>query len=249
MNASEFRVLLPSSGPVSTAENDKPESMPNQKPGGLTWEEISQMRRDYCRDGLRRENLRADPFAQFEHWFREAREAGVIEPNAMSLATAAPEGQTTLRTVLMKGFDHHGFVFYTNLESTKSRQIRANPHVSLLFPWLLLERQVIINGTAERLGSGEALKYFLTRPYGSQLAAWTSPQSSVVTTRSLLEAKLQEIKRKFSEGKVPLPSFWGGYRVTPRTVEFWQGRPNRLHDRFLYTRGDDGGWKIDRLAP
>ena len=210
------------------------------------------MRREYGRDGLVREELHDDPFAQFEVWFKEAREAGVIEPNAMSLATATPEGRTSLRTVLMKGFDQHGFVFYTNLESTKSRQIQSNPRVSLLFPWLLLERQVIVNGTAEKLSSREALKYFLTRPYGSQLAAWTSPQSSVVTTRGLLEAKLEEIKRKFSEGRVPLPSFWGGYRVTPRTVEFWQGRPNRLHDRFLYTRVDDeasGPWKIERLAP
>ena len=154
-----------------------------------------------------------------------------------------------LRTVLCKGYDRSGFIFYTNIESTKATQIAANANVSLLFPWLQLERQVIINGTAERMSAGEVLKYFVTRPFESRLAAWTSQQSSIVTTRKLLEMKFAEMKRKFADGEVPVPSFWGGFRVKPRTIEFWQGRPSRLHDRFLYSRGESDRWKIERLAP
>jgi pyridoxamine 5'-phosphate oxidase len=157
----------------------------------------------------------------------------------------------TVRTVLLKGVDPRGFVFFTNLESTKAQQIAANPQVSLLFPWILLERQVIVEGHAEALGQAEALKYFLTRPYGSQLAAWISPQSRVVESRRFLESKLAEIKQKFTEGKVPLPSFWGGFRVAPHSIEFWQGRPNRLHDRFRYFRDatQKSGWRLERLGP
>ena len=210
---------------------------------------LAAMRHDYTQAALDVADLLPDPFAQFGVWFQQACEAGVIEPNAMSLATANPTGQTTLRTVLCKGFDPRGFVFYTNLESTKATQIAANPNVSLLFPWLKLERQVIVSGTVARLGGAEVLKYFITRPVNSQIAAWTSQQSSIVTTRGLLEQKFAEIKRKFATGQVPLPSFWGGFRVQPRTIEFWQGRPSRLHDRFLYTQTGDGAWRIDRLAP
>ncbi len=210
---------------------------------------LADMRNDYRLAELDESTLLADPFAQFEAWFKEACVAGIVEPNAMSLATASPTGQTTLRTVLCKGYDHTGFIFYTNLESTKAGQIAANANVSLLFPWLRLERQVIINGTAERLSTAEVLKYFVTRPFESRLAAWTSQQSSVVTTRKLLEMKFAEMKRKFAHGEVPVPSFWGGFRVKPRTIEFWQGRPNRLHDRFLYTHGEPSTWKIERLAP
>ena len=210
---------------------------------------LAAMRHDYTQAALDVADLLPDPFAQFGVWFQQACEAGVIEPNAMSLATANPTGQTTLRTVLCKGFDPRGFVFYTNLESTKATQIAANPNVSLLFPWLKLERQVIVNGTVARLGGAEVLKYFITRPVDSQIAAWTSQQSSIVTTRGLLKQKFAEIKRKFAARQVPLPSFWGGFRVQPRTIEFWQGRPSRLHDRFLYTQTGDGAWRIDRLAP
>jgi pyridoxamine 5'-phosphate oxidase len=207
------------------------------------------MRNDYRIGELDEASLPGDPFVLFESWFRETCSAGVIEPNAMSLATATATGQTSLRTVLCKGYDRSGFVFYTNLESTKATQIAENSNVSLLFPWLKLERQVIVNGNARKMSAGEVLKYFVTRPFESRLAAWTSRQSSVVTTRKLLEKKFEEMKRKFASGEVPLPSFWGGFRVNPRTIEFWQGRPSRLHDRFLYTRLDDLSWKLERLAP
>lgn len=210
---------------------------------------VSEMRMDYTRDALHRRDLDPDPFAQFETWFKQACDSGMIEPNAMSLATVDAEGRPTLRTVLLKKWDRNGFVFFTNIESRKAAQIERHPHVSLLFPWLLLQRQVAINGPAERIPTSEVLAYFVTRPFGSQLAAWASPQSKVVSTRSLLEAKWDELKRKFREGQVPLPSFWGGYRVQPRDFEFWQGRTNRLHDRFQYVPAPGGGWRIERLAP
>jgi pyridoxamine 5'-phosphate oxidase len=207
------------------------------------------MRREYSDKGLRRNDLNPDPFTQFELWFKQACDAGILEPNAMSLATASPEGQPTVRTVLLKGLDRRGFVFFTNLESTKARQIAANPQVALLFPWLALERQVTVTGAAVKLSMGEVMKYFVTRPFRSQLAAWASPQSQVITSRALLEMKLAEMLRKFSEGKVPVPSFWGGYRVVPKTIEFWQGRINRLHDRFLYVCETGDTWRIERLGP
>ena len=206
-------------------------------------------RSEYTRGELDLDQLKPSPFDQFALWFGQAMEAKVIEPNAMSLATAGANQRPLVRTVLMKSYDERGFVFFTNLQSRKARQMAENANVSLLFPWLALERQVIICGSVERVSTAEALAYFMTRPRGSQLGAWVSAQSSIITTRSLLEQKLEEMKRKFAEGAVPLPSFWGGYRVAPREIEFWQGRPSRLHDRFLYTRQPDGSWKIDRLAP
>jgi pyridoxamine 5'-phosphate oxidase len=211
--------------------------------------DLSQMRADYRRAELRRETLKPDPVHQFAQWFEEACRSGLIEPNAMSLATVDAQGRPSLRTVLAKQFDARGFVFFTNLESRKSHEIAANPHVSLLFPWLALERQVVVGGVAERISTAETLAYFVKRPIDSQLAAWASPQSRVLTSRKLLEMKWDEMKRKFADGRVPLPSFWGGFRVVPRTFEFWQGRPNRLHDRFQYTRQADGSWRIERLAP
>lgn len=208
-----------------------------------------EIRSEYSRGALQREALKGSPLEQFSLWFEQAMEAGIVEPNAMSLATAGADGKPLTRTVLLKSYDERGFVFFTNLESRKARQIAENPHVSLLFPWLAMERQVIVCGTAERVPRGEALAYFVTRPRGSQLGAWVSAQSSVITTRALLEQKWEEMKRKFGDGEIPLPSFWGGFRVAPREIEFWQGRPSRLHDRFLYSRAADGSWKIDRLAP
>jgi len=210
---------------------------------------LADMRVQYESDELRREDLCADPFEQFATWMDEACEAALVEPNAMSLATVGANGQPTQRTVLLKSFDARGFVFYTNLESRKAWQMAENPNVSLLFPWLALQRQVAIHGFAEPVPTSEALAYFLTRPFGSQVGAWASPQSRVVSTRALLEMKWEETKRRFQEGHVPMPSFWGGYRVVPREIEFWQGRGHRLHDRFLYTRLEDRSWRIERLAP
>lgn len=210
---------------------------------------LDDVRVHYDRDELRRENLCADPFEQFALWVNEACKSDLVEPNAMSLATVSAEGRPTQRTVLLKGFDERGFVFYTNLESRKARQISENANVSLLFPWLTLQRQVAIDGVAERVPTSEALAYFVTRPFGSQIGAWASPQSRVVTARALLEMKWEEAKRKFQEGRVPMPSFWGGFRVVPREIEFWQGRGHRLHDRFQYTRQEDDSWRIERLAP
>jgi pyridoxamine 5'-phosphate oxidase len=211
--------------------------------------DVANMRADYVRGRLTREDLKDDPIEQFEVWLGEACHAGVTEPTAMSLATAGGDGQPVLRTVLLKGLDHRGFVFFTNLESRKARQIRENPSVSLLFPWLLLERQVIVTGCATMISVAESLKYFVTRPRGSQLAAWASKQSSVISSRRVLEMEWEHLKQKFGAGQIPLPSFWGGYRVTPRTVEFWQGGHDRLHDRFEYRRQPDDCWQIARLAP
>jgi len=166
----------------------------------------------------------------------------------MTLSTVDPQHRPASRTVLLKYFDERGFVFFTNLESSKAGHIAANANVALLFFWRELGRQVSVRGTAAKIPTGETLRYFATRPRGSQIGAWVSSQSSIISTRSLLEAKFEELKQKFRDKEIPLPSFWGGYRVVPREIEFWQGRDNRLHDRFLYARQDDG-WRIDRLAP
>ncbi len=210
---------------------------------------LAAMRADYSRARLRRVDLRADPIAQFEAWLANAMHAQLTEPNAMSLATATADGRPLVRTVLLKGLDARGFVFFTNLESRKARHIAGNPRVSLLFPWLPLERQVIVTGEAAKISVAESLKYFLARPHDSQLAAWASRQSTVIASRKMLEMEWEHLKAKFSAGKVPLPSFWGGFRVKPETIEFWQGGPNRLHDRFQYTRQTDDSWRIERLAP
>lgn len=210
---------------------------------------IEDMRRDYTQAGLDLGDLKENPFDQFAVWFQQACEAKIHEPNAMSLSTVSPEGRPSLRTVLLKNYDDRGFVFFTNYESKKAQQIAQNSNVALLFPWIGLERQVIINGTAEKIPSSESLQYFWKRPVESQIGAWASPQSRVVESRKFLEMKFDEMKRKFSEGKVPLPSFWGGYRVVPSHFEFWQGRTSRLHDRFQYSRQSGGAFLIERLAP
>ncbi len=206
-------------------------------------------RSEYKRGALDRNDLKLSPFEQFAIWFAQANEAKVIEPNAMSLATVGKDGRPLVRTVLLKSFDEAGFVFYTNLESRKGRQLAENPQASALFPWLGMERQVIVCGHVERVTTAETASYFATRPRGSQLGAWVSPQSSIITTRELLEEELEEAKKKFGEGPIPVPSWWGGFRIVPREIEFWQGRPSRLHDRFLYSRDGQNSWKIDRLAP
>ncbi len=210
---------------------------------------IADLRAEYSTVGVTREELRDDPVEQFRAWFDQACAAGITEPNAMSLATAWRDGRPVVRTVLLKQYDARGFVFFTNLESRKARQLAENPQAALLFPWIGLERQVMIAGTVEKVSIADATAYFITRPVGSQLAAWASPQSTVITSRQLLEMKWDEMKRKFADGKIPLPSFWGGYRVVPEVFEFWQGRANRLHDRFQYSRHGDARWAIERLAP
>ena len=207
------------------------------------------MRRHYDLARLTRESLNADPIVQFESWLAEAVRDQVIEPNAMTLATATRDGRPLVRTVLLKALDQRGFVFFTNLESRKAAHIAENPHVSLVFPWLALERQVIVTGTATKISMAETLKYFLTRPRESQIAAWASQQSRAISSRKVLEMEWAKLKEKFSAGDVPLPSFWGGFRVQPQTIEFWQGGPHRLHDRFQYTRTDGDVWTLERLAP
>lgn len=210
--------------------------------------DLSDFRREYTGRGLHREDLNEDPILQFETWFRQATELELHEPNAMSLATVDPKGRPLLRTVLLKYFDTAGFVFFTNYESRKAQHIAENPNVSLLFPWITLERQVIVQGRAEKISAAESLKYFISRPRDSQLGAWVSQQSSVVSSRKLLMQKLHEVTEKFRGGEIPLPSFWGGFRVVPETIEFWQGGPARLHDRFLYEKSDEG-WAVERLSP
>ena len=222
----------------------------NEKPGsehhGMN---VSALRRSATGFALDREDLADDPVIQFEEWFRYACETVPMDPNAVSLSTVDSQNKPSSRTVLLKYFDENGFVFFTNFESKKAEHIVANANVALLFFWSDAARQVKIQGTAEKISASETLKYFVSRPRGSQIGAWVSAQSSVISSRSLLEAKFQEIKRKFKNKDVPLPSFWGGYRVVPEEIEFWQGRRNRLHDRFQYTRRQDGGWDIERLAP
>lgn len=210
--------------------------------------DIDQFRREYLKEGLRRQDLRADPIEQFESWLAQAVAGGITDPTAMVLATVN-DGQPWQRIVLLKDFGHQGFVFYTNTESRKAQAMAANPRVSLLFPWNVLERQVIVGGSVEKLSLAEVTRYFLTRPRESQLAAWASSQSRPVSARAVLEEKVQQMKNKFSRGEVPVPSFWGGYRVVPDQIEFWQGGAHRLHDRFLYTRNDETNWSIERLEP
>ena len=211
--------------------------------------DISNLRREFTHTGLSRETLDPDPLRQFEQWFQQAEQAGLDQPNAMSLATAAADGAVSVRTVLLKLFDADGFVFYTNYGSRKAQDIAANAQVALLFPWLLLDRQVKIQGRAEKVSAAESLRYFTSRPRGSQLGAWSSAQSRVVSSRSLLEGEFQRLKEKFLHREIPLPDFWGGYRVAPTSIEFWQGRENRMHDRFRYVKQAEGAWRIERLAP
>lgn len=200
--------------------------------------------------GLDRDDLDADPIVQFQRWYQETLSTQLPEPNAMSLATVDANGQPSLRTVLLKLYDAQGFVFFTNYQSTKARQIGGNNQVALLFPWVALARQISILGRAERIPPHESLRYFITRGRGSRIGAWASPQSQVIRSRSLLEQQVAQIKQRFSDGEIPLPDFWGGYRVIPTSIEFWQGRDSRLHDRFRYRReAPDAPWRIERLAP
>jgi len=207
------------------------------------------LRQQFMRDGLIRDLLNPDPYRTFEDWYTQTISSDIPEPTAMCIATVDESGQPWQRMVLLKTFDEAGFVFFTNYGSRKAGHIAQNDKVSLLFPWHALGRQVKITGRAGKIKTSESLKYFLTRARGSQIGAWASPQSKVITSRSMLNAKVEEVKQKFAQGEIPLPSFWGGYRVVPDTIEFWQARDDRLHDRFVYKRHDDKTWNIERLAP
>ena len=210
---------------------------------------LIEIRREYSLGDLHREALPDDPMSLFSKWMEEARDSTLLsDPTAMSVATVDESGQPFQRIVLLKRFGGDGFVFFTNLESRKSQQIAHNSKVSLLFPWHSLERQIAITGEAEALSTAEVMKYFITRPKESQIAAWVSKQSSKISARQVLETKYAEMKAKFSQGEVPLPKFWGGYLVRPSSIEFWQGGECRLHDRFLYVK-KQSSWDISRLAP
>jgi pyridoxamine 5'-phosphate oxidase len=210
--------------------------------------DLADFRKEYSEVGLHRKDLHEQPVEQFAGWFAQAVECGLHEPNAMTLATVDAGGMPFQRTVLLKFFDAHGFVFFTNYASRKARQIEENPQVCLLFPWITMERQVIIQGRAEMISTAESLRYFTSRPRESQIGAWVSNQSETITSRKFLLQKLAEIREKFSHGEIPLPSFWGGYRVVPSAIEFWQGGPARLHDRFIYRKQSEA-WEIERLSP
>jgi pyridoxamine 5'-phosphate oxidase len=209
---------------------------------------LADLRREYTLAGLRRADLDPDPIAQFQKWFAQAMAAEIVEPNAMTLATVGADGQPWSRIVLLKGIDQRGFSFFTNYESRKGRELAANPKASLTFFWGGLERQVLVGGTVAKLSREESEAYFALRPLGSQRGAWVSRQSTVVANREYLEHRLAEVETQFGE-KVPTPPYWGGYVLNPTTVEFWQGRPNRLHDRLRYQRKEGGNWVIERLSP
>ncbi|MBY6195796.1 pyridoxamine 5'-phosphate oxidase [Vibrio hangzhouensis] len=210
---------------------------------------IEDIRREYSQGGLRRKDLNDDPIVQFNLWLEQAVAAKLTDPTAMTVATVDQNGMPFQRIVLLKSVDNDGFVFYTNLGSRKAQHIEHNNKVSLHFPWHPLERQVHITGVAEKLTAMENMKYFTSRPKESQLAAIASKQSSRISTRGVLEGKFLELKQKFAKGEIPVPSFWGGYRIRPETIEFWQGGEHRLHDRFLFSQDGKGHWEAERLAP
>lgn len=211
--------------------------------------DLEELRREYLRGGLKHEDLQADPIAQFELWMQQALATEIADPTAMTVATVDDSGQPSQRIVLLKHLDETGFVFYTNYASKKAQDISVNSKVSLHFPWHAIERQVKVCGVARKMSAAESLHYFVSRPRESQIAAWASKQSHKVSSRQLLMQQFNAMKEKFANGDIPLPDFWGGYVIEPTLIEFWQGGANRLHDRFAYTRLDDGGWAIDRLAP
>ena len=215
----------------------------------INTQDIQAMRRSYEREELNEQTADNNPFAQFGTWFEEAQAAELLEPNAMVVATVDEFQMPDTRTVLLKGFDERGFVFYTNYGSEKARQLSLNPQAALQFLWLPLERQVKIRGRVEKVATAESLAYFLSRPRGSQIGAWVSQQSQIISNKSLLLSQFEKIKHKFAEGEVPLPDFWGGYRIIPEVFEFWQGGKDRLHDRLQYTLDSDGQWIRQRLSP
>ena len=210
---------------------------------------VARLRKEYTRAGLKESDTHPNPIEQFRTWFDEALAANLHEPNAMTLATSTPHGRPSVRVVLLKGFDERGFVFYTNYEGRKGEELEANPYCALLFYWGELERQVRVEGRVGRLPDEESDAYFAGRPRGSQLGAWASEQSRPVKERGALEERLRELEAEYEGREVPRPPFWGGYRVEPEVIEFWQGRENRLHDRLRYRRSGNGGWRRERLQP
>ena len=212
-------------------------------------ESLQDIRREYRQGELSRADLNDDPLKQFDIWLKDAIDAKLPDPTAMTIATVAADGQPSQRIVLLKDVSDGGFVFYTNLGSRKAEELKHNQKISLHFPWHYLERQVKVCGVASQLSTAEVANYFMTRPKESQLAAWASQQSKPISTRQMLMSKFEEVKKKFSAGEVPLPSFWGGYRVIPHEIEFWQGGENRLHNRFVYSKNAQQGWQIERLMP
>ncbi|RYY02428.1 MAG: pyridoxamine 5'-phosphate oxidase [Gammaproteobacteria bacterium] len=211
--------------------------------------DLENLRRDYTKGGLEREQLNENPIEQFKLWMQQTIDAKIPDPNAMTIATVDASGQPSQRIVLLKHLDEKGFVFYTNLQSRKAQELKQNPKISLHFPWYFLERQVKVCGVVESLSAAEVLKYFVTRPRDSQLGAWASHQSRPISSRALLIQQFESMKNKFSKGEIPLPDFWGGFRVKPHQIEFWQGRENRLHDRFEYQLQQNNSWSIERLEP
>lgn len=211
--------------------------------------DVHKLRSEYKGEFLDVSNVDPSPFVQFKTWFETAVKEKVKEPNGMCLSTVSIDGMPSLRTVLLKTFDETGFVFYTNYNSRKALEIEHNPKVALIFPWYTLNRQVMIQGSASKISIAESLKYFLSRPLGSKISAWISDQSEVISSRGLLEKKWEEMKKKFHDGKVPLPDTWGGFRIQPETFEFWQGQDSRLHDRIYYSKDAHSNWEIERLAP
>lgn len=210
---------------------------------------IAELRQDYTLQGLNETEVDCNPFAQFKEWFDEALSTDILEPNAMTVATTTPEGKPSARMVLLKDFDARGFVFYTNYNSHKAQELAENPQAALVFWWAELQRQVRICGRVEKVSESESDKYFYSRPFSSRLGAWASNQSEVIENREVLEQHLEELKEKYHDREIPRPSHWGGIRVIPAEIEFWQGRSSRLHDRLVYTRMEDGSWKIERLSP
>ena len=211
--------------------------------------QIADLRKEYTAGGLSEADVDADPLHQFEKWFGQALAVQLPEPNAMTLATATPDGQPSARVVLLKAFDASGFTFFTNYDSRKGRELSANPRAALLLFWPELQRQVRIEGTVERVSEAESDAYFRSRPLGSRLGAWASGQSEVIASRDVLEQRVRELMQRFPDGDVPCPSHWGGYRVRPLAIEFLQGRPDRLHDRLRYRRVQPDGWRLERLSP